>query len=481
MYLGIDLGTSAIKALLMRAEGDVVATASAPLTAQNPQPGWSEQDPDDWIRSCEAAVAQLRQTHSDAFAAVRGIGLSGQMHGATVLDATDTPLRPAILWNDTRSHVEAAALDADPRFRAVSGNIVFPGFTAPKLFWLATHEPDVYRQIRKVLLPKDYVRLWLTGEHASDLSDASGTSWLDVGRRQWSADLLAATHLDVSHMPRLVDGTERSGQLTSERARAWGLDGSIPVAGGAGDNAAAAVALGVVADDTAFVSLGTSGVLFVANNSFRPNPEHAVHAFCHALPGHWHQMGVILAATDSLSWLSTLTGVSPQDLTAQLGPSLQPPTGALVLPYFSGERTPHNDARIRGAMLGLDRSMDRSTLTRATLEGVAFALKDCLRALEATGVRISRVTITGGGAASSYWLATLATVLDVTIDVPADGGFGAGLGAARLAQIAAEGCPPSAVCVTPEILHSVAPDEALKGAFDEAYERFRAAYPRLRD
>lgn len=481
MYLGIDLGTSAIKALLMRAEGDVVATASAPLTVQNPQPGWSEQDPDDWIRGCEAAVAQLQRTHPDAFAAVSGIGLSGQMHGATVLDATDNPLRPAILWNDTRSHVEAAALDADPRFRVVTGNIVFPGFTAPKLVWLATHEPDVYRQVRKVLLPKDYVRLWLTGEHASDLSDASGTSWLDVSRRQWSADLLAATHLDVSHMPRLVEGTERSGQLRSELAHAWGLDGSIPVAGGAGDNAAAAVALGVVADDMAFVSLGTSGVLFVANNGFRPNPEHAVHAFCHALPGHWHQMGVILSATDSLSWLSMLTGVSPQDLTAELGPPLQPPTGALVLPYFSGERTPHNDARIRGAMLGLDRSMDRSALTRATLEGVAFALKDCLRALEATGVRISRVTITGGGAASSYWQSTLATVLDVTIDVPADGGFGAGLGAARLAQIAAEGCPPSAVCVTPEILHSVAPDEALKGAFEEAYERFRAAYLRLRD
>ncbi|MEM7775528.1 MAG: xylulokinase [Pseudomonadota bacterium] len=481
MYLGIDLGTSAIKALLMRAEGDVVATASAPLTVQNPQPGWSEQDPDDWIRGCEAAVAQLQRTHPDAFAAVSGIGLSGQMHGATVLDATDNPLRPAILWNDTRSHVEAAALDADPRFRVVTGNIVFPGFTAPKLVWLATHEPDVYRQVRKVLLPKDYVRLWLTGEHASDLSDASGTSWLDVSRRQWSADLLAATHLDVSHMPRLVEGTERSGQLRSELAHAWGLDGSIPVAGGAGDNAAAAVALGIVADDMAFVSLGTSGVLFVANNGFRPNPEHAVHAFCHALPGHWHQMGVILSATDSLSWLSMLTGVSPQDLTAELGPPLQPPTGALVLPYFSGERTPHNDARIRGAMLGLDRSMDRSALTRATLEGVAFALKDCLRALEATGVRISRVTITGGGAASSYWQSTLATVLDVTIDVPADGGFGAGLGAARLAQIAAEGCPPSAVCVTPEILHSVAPDEALKGAFEEAYERFRAAYLRLRD
>ena len=484
MYLGLDLGTSGVKAMLIDADQRIVGSASGSLDVSRPRPGWSEQDPTQWIRATEEAVAGLKAKFPKELAAVKGIGLSGQMHGATLLDADGKVLRPCILWNDTRSFKEAAALDADPRFRKITGNIVFPGFTAPKLAWVKNNEPEIFAKVAKVLLPKDYLRLWLTGEQISEMSDSAGTSWLDTGARRWSAELLAATGLSEDHMPSLVEGTEQGGRLRAGLASAWGMGEGmgegVVVAGGAGDNAASACGMGTVAEGQAFVSLGTSGVLFAANGSYLPKPESAVHAFCHALPNTWHQMGVILSATDALNWYSGVTGKPAADLTSELGDSLKVPTGVTFLPYLSGERTPHNDAAIRGAFIGLGHESDRAVLTQAVIEGVSFAIRDNLEALKSAGTSISRVTAIGGGSRSRYWLASIATTLGVPVDIPADGDFGAAFGAARLGLIAATGADPLSVCTAPRTDETVEPVSALSEAYEAAYARYRAAYPAIR-
>ena len=477
MYLGLDLGTSGLKGLVIGDDGAPVAEATAPLSVARPHPGWSEQDPADWITAAEAVLRALARRVD--MGQVAGVGLSGQMHGATVLDASDTVLRPCILWNDTRAHAQAARLDADPQFRAVSGNIVFPGFTAPKLVWMAEEEPDLFAQVAKVLLPKDYLRLWLTGSHVAEMSDAAGTSWLDVGARDWSDALLAATGLERAHMPALVEGAAPSGGLRAALAQEFGLTAGIPVAGGAGDNAATAIGLGVARGGQGFVSLGTSGVLFAATDSYAPAPETAVHTFCHALPGQWHQMGVILAATDALNWFAGIAGVSPAALTADLD-ALQAPGRTLFLPYLGGERTPLNDAAIRGAFVGLDHATDRAAATRAVLEGVVFAIRDCQQALEATGTRLDTLIAAGGGARSEYWLSALATALDLPILVPEAGDFGAALGAARLGQMAVTGATAQ-VMPPPPIAREIAPQADLRDAFSDAHNRYRAAQTAIKE
>ncbi len=472
MYIGLDLGTSSLKAILVDESQAILAQATAPLTVERPHEGWSEQDPGSWIAACRTVMAALRaKARLDG---VKGIGLSGHMHGATLIDAADKVLRPCILWNDTRSFAEAAELDRDPKFRAITGNIVFPGFTAPKLVWVARHEPEIFAQVAKVLLPKDYLRLWLTGGHVGEMSDAAGTSWLDTGARDWSDDLLGATNLSRAQMPSLVEGSAVSGHLRDALAADWGLPKGIPVAGGGGDNAAAAVGLGVIRAGDAFVSLGTSGVLFAANDGYHPDAATAVHTFCHALPATWHQMGVILAATDALNWFAKIAGESPAALTAGLGP-LRPPGRGVFLPYLGGERTPLNDAKIRGAFLGLEHETDRADLVRAVLEGVSFAIRDCRDALARTGTRIERLLATGGGARSDYWLQAIATALDTPIDLPAAGEFGAALGAARLGMMAAGAGPE--VAGKPPVARAIDPVPALKDAFDEGH----AAYMHWRD
>jgi xylulokinase len=480
MYLGLDLGTSGVKALLIDADQKNIASANGALDVSRPHSGWSEQDPAHWIRATEEAVGKLKRSHGKELAAVKGIGLSGQMHGATLIDASDNVLRPCILWNDTRSHAEAAALDADPDFRRLTGNIVFPGFTAPKLAWVKQHEPEVFAKVAKVLLPKDYLRLWLTGEYISEMSDSAGTAWLDVERRNWSNKLLEATSLSVDHMPRLVEGTEPGGSLRTELASAWGMGEGVVVAGGAGDNAASACGMGTVRPGAAFVSIGTSGVLFAANGSYLPNPESAVHTFCHALPNAWHQMGVILSATDSLNWLSEVTGKSAGALTEELGDELKVPASVSFLPYLSGERTPHNDAAIRGAFTGLGHESGRAALTQAVLEGVAFAFRDSLEALKAAGTTLTRVTAIGGGSRSRYWLKSIATALGLPVDLPADGDFGAAFGAARLGLIAAEGADPLVVCTEPATAETIEPERKHGAAYEAAYRRYRALYPAIK-
>lgn len=476
MFIGFDLGTSGLKGLLIAENQTILAEASAPLSVSRPHDGWSEQAPADWIAAAEVVLDTLAVEN---LGAVRGIGLSGQMHGATLLDAADQVLRPSILWNDTRSHAEAAAMDADPDWRAISGNIVFPGFTAPKLAWARAHEPALFDQVARVLLPKDYLRLWLTGEHVAEMSDAAGTSWLDTGARDWSEDLLAKSGLTRGHMPRLVEGSEVSGTLRASLAERWGLPRGVPVAGGGGDNAASAIGAGVIAAGQAFVSLGTSGVLFAANDGYRPAPETAVHTFCHALPETWHQMGVILAATDALNWFARLVGQDAARLTGALS-GLEPPGRTLFLPYLGGERTPINDAAVRGAFTGLDHATDTAAATRAVLEGVSFALRDCRDALAATGTGIDSLLAVGGGSRSDYWLRLLASVLDTHVDLPVAGDFGGAFGAARLAIMAATGAAPAEVATRPAIARQIEPDPALIAHFDEGHARYRAARDAIR-
>ncbi|MVA72857.1 xylulokinase [Agrobacterium vitis] len=480
MYLGLDLGTSGVKAMLIDADQTVIGSANGALTVSRPHSGWSEQAPADWIRATQEAIAGLKAQFSRELAAVKGIGLSGHMHGATLIDAQGDVLRPCILWNDTRSFKQAAALDADPRFRALTGNIVFPGFTAPKLAWVRDNEPEIFGRVAKVLLPKDYLRLWLTGEYLSEMSDSAGTSWLDTGKRAWSSALLAATDLGEQHMPGLVEGTAEAGRLRAELAADWGMTAGVIIAGGAGDNAASACGMGTVAEGHAFVSLGTSGVLFAANASYLPKPESAVHAFCHALPNTWHQMGVILSATDALNWYSGISGKPAGDLTHELGEDLKAPTGVTFLPYLSGERTPHNDAEIRGAFIGLGHESSRAVLTQAVLEGVSFAIRDSLEALKSAGTSLSRVTAIGGGSRSPYWLASIATTLGIPVEIPADGDFGAAFGAARLGLIAATGADPLAVCSAPPTEATIEPVAALRDGYEDAYQRYRALYPAIK-
>lgn len=470
MYLGLDLGTSGLKGIVIDEAQRIVAEATAPLTVSRPHEGWSEQSPADWIVAAEAVLNALPAKNR---AAIRGIGLSGQMHGAVLLDRTDDVLRPCILWNDTRAHEEAAALDSDPKFRALTGNIVFPGFTAPKLLWVKAHEPALFVKVAKVLLPKDYLRLWLTGDHVAEMSDAAGTSWLDTGKRDWSDDLLAATALDRGAMPRLVEGSDPSGLLRPELADRFGLPKGVVVAGGAGDNAAAGIGVGVVKAGQAFVSLGTSGVLFAANDGYRPDPATAVHTFCHALPDKWQQMGVILAATDALNWFARIAGEDAGALTEALG-GLKAPGKARFLPYLGGERTPLNDAAIRGAFIGLEHGMDRDAATRAVLEGVTFAIRDCRDALAATGTRIERLLAVGGGSKSDYWLAAIATALGTPVSLPVAGDFGAAFGAARLAIMAATGAGAE-IAAPPSLAKTIDPVVALCSAFDEGHARYRAA------
>ena len=482
MFLGIDIGTSSVKSVLVDDRQAIVGSAVAALRVSRPHPGWSEQMPDDWWQATCATLDDLAQGYRAAMAKVAGIGLAGQMHGATLLDRQGDVLRPAILWNDGRAAVECAEIEAlCPDARRIAGNVAMPGFTAPKLLWVRKHEPEVFARVRKVLLPKDYVRLKLIGDFVSDMSDAAGTYWLDVARRCWSDALLGATGLERAQMPDLVEGSAMAGRLSAKLARRWGMTGAPTVAGGGSDNAATACGVGAVRPGSAFLSLGTSGVLFVSTARFLPNTEGAVHAFCHAMPQTWHQMGVVLAATDSLNWLSRLFQTAPAELIASLDEEPAAPAPVLFLPYLAGERTPHNDARARGVLLGIVHETDRRQIIQAVLEGVAFAFRDCLGALQVAGSNIERAIAVGGGATSSLWLAILASVLDRPLDRPRQGEFGAAFGAARLGMAAALGADPIGLMPPPPIAGTAEPNPALVARYAEAYARYRVLYPATRD
>lgn len=474
MFLGLDFGTSAVKAVLVDGEQHPVGGASVALQVSRPAPGHSEQDPADWWQAMLDAMDALCREHPAAMAAVQGIGLSGQMHGAVLLDAAGAVLRPAILWNDVRAAAECAALEqAMPDLRAVTGNIAMPGFTAPKLLWLRTHEPQVFDRIRTVLLPKAWVRLMMTGDMVEEMSDASGTLWLDVGARDWSDAALAATGLTREAMPRLVEGNAPAGRLRPVLAARWGMNRLPVLAGGAGDNAAGAIGLGAIRPGDAFVSLGTSGVLFAVTDGYRPRPQSAVHAFCHALPDTWHQMGVTLSAAASLAWWAGVAGQTEAALLAEMGTPARP-SPALFLPYLGGERTPHNDGALRGMFAGLSHGTDRAALTQAVLEGVAFSLRDCLDALAASGTQIAAADLIGGGSRSRAWAGILASVLDLPLHRSAGGEHGGAFGAARLARMAVSGEAPAAVCLPPPRDEAILPDSALVDAYAGRIGHYRA-------
>ena len=486
MYLGLDLGTSEVKAQLLDGTGRIAGTAGSTLTLSSPQPLWSEQNPTDWWTATEAAVAQLRAAHPDEFAKVRGIGLSGQMHGAVLLDEVDTILRPAILWNDGRCHAECAELEAAaPRLHDIAGNLAMPGFTAPKLLWVRKHEPAVFERVKTVLLPKDWLRLQLTGDKVSDPSDAAGTLWLDVARRDWSDELLAATGLTRAHMPRLVEASEPSGVLRPALAQAWGLGAEVIVAGGAGDNAASAIGIGATQPGDGFISLGTSGVLFVVNDRYRPNPASAVHAFCHALPQRWHQMSVMLSAASCFRWFCNLVGQHEGALLAELARDDSAVNYAVsdhaptFLPYLAGERTPHNDPFAPGVFHGLKGQTTRADCTYAVLEGVAFGLADGLAALRAAGTSVRQLSLVGGGSRSAYWAQLIADALDVEIIVHAGSEAGGALGAARLGWLATGGAV-DVVCTRPDIAARYAPNPERHARLAPRLTRFRDLYSRLR-
>ena len=480
MFLGLDAGTSAVKALLVDDAQRLVAEAVVPVAEPaRPHPGWSEQDPEDWWRATLAAIDALHIAQPAALAAVRGIGLAGQMHGAVLLGPEDAVLRPAILWNDSRATAECRALErAFPALHAIAGNLAMPGFTAPKLLWVRRHEPAVFARTARVLLPKAWLRLRLAGERIEEMSDAAGTLWLDVGRRDWSDGLLAATGLDRAAMPRLVEGSAAAGRLRPALAARWGMAVPPLLAGGAGDNAAGAVGLGVLRPGDAFLSLGTSGVIFAATSGFAPWPQGAVHAFCHALPGRWHQMAVTLSAAGALAWWAGVAGATEAELLAEL-PDLRAPGEALFLPYLAGERTPHNDGAVRGAFAGLSQASGRAALTQAVLEGVAFALRDGLDALAASGTVIREAAVIGGGARSAAWLRILAAVLEMPLHPLAGGVQGGAFGAARLARLAVTGEAPEAVCTPPPRATMILPDRALAEAYAARLRRYRALYPAL--
>ena len=484
MYLGLDLGTSAVKAVVMSEAGDVVAEAAEALAVARPGPRMSEQKPDDWWRAACEAVAALREYAPR----IRAIGLSGQMHGAVLLDRRGDVLRDAILWNDGRSQAECVALEAAVDVAGITGNRAMPGFTAPKLAWVRDHEPDIFARIKTVLLPKDYLRYRMTGEFVSDLSDASGTLWLDVGGRRWSATMLAATDLRESHMPHLVEGSEVAATLHPGIASEWGM-ATVPVVGGAGDQAAGAIGAGAVVAGVSFVSLGTSGVYFVPDVVYRPNPAGGVHAFCHALPGMWHQMSVILSAASALTWVTRLTGAaSEQALIDEIERSNARDSSLYFLPYLSGERTPHNDPNALGAFVGLHHDVGRAELGYAVLEGVAFALADGQGVLNDAGAHIGDVSVIGGGSRSLFWGRILSAALGRPLTYREDAAVGPALGAARLAALGHAGgtavdvCPQSPAVADvsatgDEIERSAARLATYRGLYDD----LRLRFPRLRN
>lgn len=477
MYLGIDLGTSAVKTVLVDGTQRVIASESRALTIASPQSGHFEQDPAQWIEATFATLDALKATHGQQLAAVEGIGLSGQMHGATLLDASDRPLRPCILWNDGRSAAECRILEQRwPALRATTGNKAMPGFTAPKLLWIATHEPEIFAATARVLLPKAYLRLVLSGEAIEDVSDASGSLWLDAARRDWSDAALAATDLSRAHVPRLVEGRAPAATLRSELAQRWGMARCPMIAGGAGDNPAGAIGIGAIRPGTAFISLGTSGALLAPTSHIAANPDRVVHTFCHAIPGMWIQAGAILSAASCLAWAARLFGVAEAELLAPLGSHPQAPSPVSFLPYLAGERTPHDDPAVRGMLDGLSHGTDRAAIVQAVLEGVAFALADCRDALGDAGIAVTEADVIGGGSRSRFWLSVLANVLNIPIHRFADGETGAAFGAARLGRLAVTGEATEAVCTPPHRIETFKPDGQLADAYAARLPAWRELY-----
>ncbi|EMJ5972992.1 TPA: xylulokinase [Proteus mirabilis] len=476
MYLGLDLGTSSVKAIIMNEQGDVVASHSIPLTLSRPHPQWSEQDPQAWWQATDEAIKQLSRTQP--MEQIQAIGLSGQMHGAVLLDAQQNILRPAILWNDGRSVKQCLRLAKQyPQFKEITGNLVMPGFTAPKLQWVAENEAEIFCQIAHVLLPKDFLRWKMSGNFASDMSDAAGTLWLDMQKRDWSDELLAAMGLSRCQMPTLFEGNQITGYLLPEIAKKWQMK-QVPIIAGGGDNAAGAIGVGVYQPGQGMLSLGTSGVYFVVSEKFLQNSDNAVHSFCHALPQTWHLMSVILSAASCLDWVCQLTGISDVGaMFKEIEQHAHSDSSLLFLPYLSGERTPYNNADAKGVFWGLTHQHQRADLCRAVLEGVSFALRQGIEVADKAGQHADNITLIGGGARSEYWRQLLADITGKTLDYRQGGDVGPALGAARLAQLAINPAHLSQIILSqPKLETRHVPNLEKHKAYQDKYNAFKKLY-----
>lgn len=480
-FLGIDLGTSALKAVLVDGAQRALGETSVPIPSSTPRPGWFEQSPEDWWRALETAVHQLRTADPAACRCIGAIGLSGQMHGAVLIDAAGSPIRPAILWNDGRATAECEELHlAVPALGDIAGIVAMPGFTAPKVLWLKHHEPENFAAIAHVVLPKDYLRLKLTGEVATEMSDAAGTLWLDEAARDWSDPMLAASGLERSQVPRLTEGNEPGGAVLASVAESLGMKRGVMVAGGAGDAAAAGIGIGAVEPGDAYISLGTSAQLFVTDESYRPAPATLIHAFAHALPGRWFRMAAMLNGASCLDFTARLIGES--DIGALLDRTearYRGPSRAVFLPYLVGERTPHNDPYARGVFAGLDHGTEATDLLQATLEGVAFSLLAASRLMDRAGVRLTEIAAVGGGARSKFWMQIVSHVLGLPVVRYRGSGTGPAFGATRLARMALTSETSHEVCGKPPVLDILEPDPALRDAYARRFEDYRRLYQNL--
>jgi xylulokinase len=486
-FLGIDVSTTGSKALLVDENGVVAGTAAAPHTLQTPRPLWSEQDPREWWQASATAVRTVLQQAGVSGESVLAVGLTGQMHGLVLLDEHGQALRPAILWNDQRTQAQCDEIHrriGREKFIQITGNVALTGFTAPKILWVQENEPEVYAKARHVLLPKDYIRFQLTGEYAMDKADGSGTVLFDLKQRNWSAELLGALGIPAEWMPPTFEGPEFTGVITREAARATGLNEGTPVAAGGGDQAAQAVGVGAVEAGVVALTVGTSGVVFATTPSALVEPEGRLHAFCHAVPGMWHFMGVMLSAAGSLQWYrDTLApDMSFDDLLHEAEGVPPGSEGLQFLPYLSGERTPYPDPLARGAFVGLTLRHGRGHLTRALLEGVSFGLKDSFTLIQNAGLGgIRQVRASGGGTKGALWRQILASVLEAEL-VTVNTTEGAAFGAALLAGVGAKAWPnvPAACGVAVRITGSTRPDPAQVAAYRKAYPLYRELYPALK-
>ena len=479
-FIGIDLGTSGLRAILVDQFSNFIASSESKYEVSNPNPGWSEQNPEDWTHACKLAFLDLRDNFPKEISKLKSIGVAGHMHGAVLLDNLHAPVRPCILWNDTRSYEEAGRLDSLPKVRDISGNIVFPGFTAPKLLWVKNNEPDIFQKIKTVVLPASYLNTWLIGAPFADMSDSAGTSWLDLKLRKWSKHLIVSSDMQIEQMPKLVEGNQIAGQIRTDLASELGLPNDVMIVGGAGDNAAAACGVGAINEGEGLISLGTSGVLLISRDQCKPFPDAAVHTFCHAIPEKWYQMGVILSATDSLNWLSKISGKTASELDQLLPNEPIGPANEKFFPYLSGERTPLNDAHIRAGFSGLGQTSNLAKLTQCVMEGVSFALRDCLEAIRKTDASPSSLLAIGGGSVSQFWLQTISNTLNIELEKPKSGEFGAALGAARLAISAIIKAPIEEIMTKPEIEKKIMPNQKYVDLYQTAYETYKNGHVHLR-
>ena len=482
MFLGLDCGTSGLKALLVDESGAAVASAARAYLPDRPRPGWSEQDPGVWRAAMAGAIADLRAANPEALAALKGVGFSGQMHGAVLIDRADRPVRPAILHNDGRAHAEAAGLAQEfPDLARVVGVKPMPGFTGPKLLWLARNEPELRGRIDCVLAPKDFLRLALTGERGTDMSDAAGQWLLDEAARRWSADAIEACRAEPAWAPCLHEGSDPVGTVGAAAAEEFGLPAGAVVAAGGGDAPAGAIGLGAIRPGDAFVSLGTATQLIVATERCLTAPEKLVHSFAHALPGRWYAMAAMLNGAGALAFAARLVGATPDALEREAADGYRGPGALVFLPYLSGERTPLDDRYARGVLFGLSETTSRADMARAVMEGVALTLAEARDSLAAAGASIARVSLIGGGAKSALWTRMIAAATGFTVVRTKGGETGPAYGAARLARLAATGEAPDAVCAPPEVADVTEPDPRLAEALAKQRERFKGLYGAVKE